>query len=173
MRCIAKSCSDKAFHPHQCVVCLLIVLIVPSPRNPDNDSTPWCYVYKGTQIVWEFCSMPKCPKGTALQKPIYSELKYFSLNHSLLYTWVSSCALEQIGTTNVCWARVSHTEAQHLSLRAALAVCPGTLLLLNASSTMPGDLMHWSRGWAATASAGRYASTIVHVQRFPFCMRKD
>ncbi|XP_034094250.1 tissue-type plasminogen activator isoform X1 [Gymnodraco acuticeps] len=31
-------------------------------RNPDNDSTPWCYVYKGTQIVWEFCSMPKCPK---------------------------------------------------------------------------------------------------------------
>ncbi|KAK1893107.1 Tissue-type plasminogen activator [Dissostichus eleginoides] len=31
-------------------------------RNPDNDSTPWCYVYKGTQIVWEFCSMPKCSK---------------------------------------------------------------------------------------------------------------
>ncbi|XP_010782514.1 tissue-type plasminogen activator isoform X2 [Notothenia coriiceps] len=31
-------------------------------RNPDNDSTPWCYVYKGTQIAWEFCSMPKCPK---------------------------------------------------------------------------------------------------------------
>lgn len=31
-------------------------------RNPDNDSTPWCYVYKGTQIVWEFCSVPKCPE---------------------------------------------------------------------------------------------------------------
>ncbi|XP_019954587.1 tissue-type plasminogen activator isoform X2 [Paralichthys olivaceus] len=31
-------------------------------RNPDKDSTPWCYVYKGTQIVWEFCSMPKCPE---------------------------------------------------------------------------------------------------------------
>ncbi|TDH13028.1 hypothetical protein EPR50_G00052910 [Perca flavescens] len=31
-------------------------------RNPDQDSTPWCYIYKGTQIVWEFCSMPKCPE---------------------------------------------------------------------------------------------------------------
>ncbi|XP_008334358.1 tissue-type plasminogen activator isoform X2 [Cynoglossus semilaevis] len=29
-------------------------------RNPDGDNTPWCYVYKNTQIVWEFCSLPKC-----------------------------------------------------------------------------------------------------------------
>lgn len=36
-------------------------------RNPDNDSTPWCYIYRGTQIVWDFCSLPKCPQGTALQ----------------------------------------------------------------------------------------------------------
>uniref|UniRef100_H3DEQ8 Plasminogen activator n=1 Tax=Tetraodon nigroviridis TaxID=99883 RepID=H3DEQ8_TETNG len=33
-------------------------------RNPDNDSTPWCFVYKGTQIIWEFCSVPKCPEDT-------------------------------------------------------------------------------------------------------------
>ncbi|CAB1428287.1 unnamed protein product [Pleuronectes platessa] len=31
-------------------------------RNPDSDSTPWCYIYKGTQVVWELCSMPKCPE---------------------------------------------------------------------------------------------------------------
>ncbi|XP_078141313.1 tissue-type plasminogen activator isoform X1 [Centroberyx gerrardi] len=31
-------------------------------RNPDNDDTPWCYIYKGTQIDWEFCSLPKCPE---------------------------------------------------------------------------------------------------------------
>ncbi|XP_068559862.1 tissue-type plasminogen activator isoform X3 [Cebidichthys violaceus] len=31
-------------------------------RNPDNDSAPWCYIYKGTQIAWELCSMPKCPE---------------------------------------------------------------------------------------------------------------
>ncbi|XP_034546995.1 tissue-type plasminogen activator isoform X1 [Notolabrus celidotus] len=43
-------------------------------RNPDSDETPWCYIYKGTQISWEACSMPKCPedkyhecvKGTGL-----------------------------------------------------------------------------------------------------------
>uniref|UniRef100_A0A667XZQ1 Plasminogen activator n=1 Tax=Myripristis murdjan TaxID=586833 RepID=A0A667XZQ1_9TELE len=29
-------------------------------RNPDKDDTPWCYVYKGTQVNWEFCSLPKC-----------------------------------------------------------------------------------------------------------------
>ncbi|XP_074495399.1 tissue-type plasminogen activator isoform X4 [Sebastes fasciatus] len=31
-------------------------------RNPDNDNTPWCYIYKGTQIEWEYCSMPTCPE---------------------------------------------------------------------------------------------------------------
>uniref|UniRef100_A0A1A8N1T2 Plasminogen activator, tissue n=1 Tax=Nothobranchius pienaari TaxID=704102 RepID=A0A1A8N1T2_9TELE len=31
-------------------------------RNPDRDSSPWCYIYKGTEIVWDFCSLPKCPK---------------------------------------------------------------------------------------------------------------
>ncbi|XP_072290169.1 tissue-type plasminogen activator isoform X2 [Eucyclogobius newberryi] len=37
-------------------------------RNPDRDSTPWCYIYRGTQVVWEFCSLPKCPedKGCVL-----------------------------------------------------------------------------------------------------------
>lgn len=30
-------------------------------RNPDGDNSPWCYVYRGTQINWEFCSLPKCP----------------------------------------------------------------------------------------------------------------
>ncbi|XP_077570720.1 tissue-type plasminogen activator [Stigmatopora nigra] len=29
-------------------------------RNPSQDSAPWCYTYKGTQINWEFCSLPKC-----------------------------------------------------------------------------------------------------------------
>lgn len=37
-------------------------------RNPDNDSTPWCYIYRGTQVVWEFCSVPKCTEGTAIIK---------------------------------------------------------------------------------------------------------
>ncbi|XP_039906773.1 tissue-type plasminogen activator isoform X1 [Simochromis diagramma] len=29
-------------------------------RNPDGDSSPWCYIYKGTQIEWDFCSLPRC-----------------------------------------------------------------------------------------------------------------
>ncbi|KAL0979265.1 hypothetical protein UPYG_G00182950 [Umbra pygmaea] len=36
-------------------------------RNPDNDSKPWCYVYKRTQIAWEFCKLPSCP---ADQSPV-------------------------------------------------------------------------------------------------------
>src|SRR4029434_1810096 len=32
-------------------------------RNPDADSRPWCYVYKGTQIAWEFCTLPTCATG--------------------------------------------------------------------------------------------------------------
>lgn len=37
-------------------------------RNPDNDSSPWCFIYKGTQILWEFCSVPKCPEGAVSQR---------------------------------------------------------------------------------------------------------
>lgn len=51
-------------------------------RNPDNDSTPWCYIYRGTQIVWEFCSMPKCPEGAALQKA--NKVRFYQLSNSLL-----------------------------------------------------------------------------------------
>ncbi|XP_035641829.1 tissue-type plasminogen activator-like isoform X1 [Oncorhynchus keta] len=36
-------------------------------RNPDNDTKPWCYVYKGNQIVWEFCTLSSCP---ADQRPV-------------------------------------------------------------------------------------------------------
>uniref|UniRef100_A0A3Q4BDK2 Plasminogen activator n=1 Tax=Mola mola TaxID=94237 RepID=A0A3Q4BDK2_MOLML len=32
-------------------------------RNPDHDTSPWCFTYRGTQIVKEFCSLPKCPAG--------------------------------------------------------------------------------------------------------------
>uniref|UniRef100_A0A8C9FW17 Kringle domain-containing protein n=1 Tax=Pavo cristatus TaxID=9049 RepID=A0A8C9FW17_PAVCR len=33
-------------------------------RNPDEDSRPWCYVYKGGKYTWEHCSVPSCSKGT-------------------------------------------------------------------------------------------------------------
>lgn len=36
-------------------------------RNPDGDSGPWCYVYKGTQIAWEFCTLPSCPADPTLE----------------------------------------------------------------------------------------------------------
>ncbi|XP_074837976.1 tissue-type plasminogen activator [Carettochelys insculpta] len=32
-------------------------------RNPDEDSKPWCHVYKGGQYSWEYCSTPACLKG--------------------------------------------------------------------------------------------------------------
>ncbi|XP_075592912.1 tissue-type plasminogen activator isoform X1 [Balearica regulorum gibbericeps] len=31
-------------------------------RNPDEDSRPWCYIYKGGKYIWEHCSVPSCSK---------------------------------------------------------------------------------------------------------------
>ncbi|XP_063031474.1 tissue-type plasminogen activator isoform X2 [Melospiza melodia melodia] len=31
-------------------------------RNPDEDSRPWCYIYKGGRYTWEHCSVPSCSK---------------------------------------------------------------------------------------------------------------
>ncbi|KAK9971139.1 hypothetical protein ABG768_027030 [Culter alburnus] len=33
-------------------------------RNPDGDLSPWCHVYKGSQLTWELCDVPKCPRKT-------------------------------------------------------------------------------------------------------------
>ncbi|KAJ8414134.1 hypothetical protein AAFF_G00067320 [Aldrovandia affinis] len=39
-------------------------------RNPDGDLGPWCHVYKGPQLTWEHCDIPKCVRrpwgGTTL-----------------------------------------------------------------------------------------------------------
>lgn len=50
-------------HDENVVVCFFSKF-----RNPDHDSNPWCYIYRGTQVAWEFCSVPKCTEGTAFKK---------------------------------------------------------------------------------------------------------
>ncbi|NXU83203.1 TPA protein, partial [Xiphorhynchus elegans] len=32
-------------------------------RNPDEDSRPWCYIYKEGKYTWEHCSVPSCSKA--------------------------------------------------------------------------------------------------------------
>lgn len=100
---------------------------------------------------------PNVKKVQLIKKPI----SWNTINQpfNCFNTWFLCVFLEQTSTKNVRRAMVNHTEAQYLSLGTAFAVCHGTLLLLNARSTMLGDLMLWSRGWAATASAGTHATT--------------
>ncbi|XP_066570257.1 tissue-type plasminogen activator isoform X2 [Amia ocellicauda] len=31
-------------------------------RNPDRKGRPWCYVYRGRQLTWEYCDIAKCPE---------------------------------------------------------------------------------------------------------------
>ncbi|TRY96768.1 hypothetical protein DNTS_014492 [Danionella cerebrum] len=35
-------------------------------RNPDGDLGPWCHVYKGSQLTWELCEVPKCWKPSSI-----------------------------------------------------------------------------------------------------------
>ncbi|XP_009899932.2 tissue-type plasminogen activator isoform X2 [Dryobates pubescens] len=35
-------------------------------RNPDEDSRPWCYIYKGGKYSWEHCSVPSCSKAGSI-----------------------------------------------------------------------------------------------------------
>ncbi len=84
--------------------------------------------------------MPKCPEGTALQKSKQAERLIINQCIALTLVFIL-CFSEQISTESVCRALACHTEAQRLSLRAALVVSRGTLLLSSARSTMLGDLM--------------------------------
>uniref|UniRef100_A0A671MTF6 Plasminogen activator n=1 Tax=Sinocyclocheilus anshuiensis TaxID=1608454 RepID=A0A671MTF6_9TELE len=38
-------------------------------RNPDGDLGPWCHVYKGSQLTWELCDVPKCSCGQRTEAP--------------------------------------------------------------------------------------------------------
>lgn len=120
-------------------------------RNPDGDSAPWCYIYRGTQVNWEFCSLPKCREGTARSK---RSKQKSSKSDSLDRSDTSFLCFEQTGSRSACRAWVSRTEAPRLWPGAALAACPGTPPHWSASPTTLGDLMRWIWGWPATTSAG-------------------
>ncbi|XP_055969067.1 coagulation factor XII [Sorex fumeus] len=33
-------------------------------RNPDNDTRPWCFIWMGDRLTWEYCRVPQCqPRG--------------------------------------------------------------------------------------------------------------
>ena len=49
-------------------------------RNPDNDTRPWCFIWKGDQLSWNYCRLAPCqaaarhghfplPSPSAVQKP--------------------------------------------------------------------------------------------------------
>uniref|UniRef100_A0A8C6DZW3 Coagulation factor XII n=1 Tax=Moschus moschiferus TaxID=68415 RepID=A0A8C6DZW3_MOSMO len=49
-------------------------------RNPDNDTRPWCFIWKGDRLSWNYCRLAPCPAAagheyfplpspSALQKP--------------------------------------------------------------------------------------------------------
>lgn len=40
-------------------------------RNPDNDTRPWCFVWSGDRLSWEYCLLAQCqaPTRTALWDP--------------------------------------------------------------------------------------------------------
>ncbi|XP_078006411.1 coagulation factor XII isoform X3 [Phascolarctos cinereus] len=36
----------------------------PYCRNPDNDTSPWCFVHAGPRMSWEYCSLATCQQPT-------------------------------------------------------------------------------------------------------------
>lgn len=38
-------------------------------RNPDNDTRPWCFVWSGNRLSWEYCLLPQCPAAPQTQPP--------------------------------------------------------------------------------------------------------
>lgn len=33
-------------------------------RNPDNDTRPWCFVWSGNRLSWEYCDLKRCQAPT-------------------------------------------------------------------------------------------------------------
>ncbi|XP_038840476.1 tissue-type plasminogen activator-like isoform X1 [Salvelinus namaycush] len=90
-------------------------------RNPSDDTKPWCHVYKGTQIAWEFCTLSSCPADqspvecvqgagqtyrgtTAITKRGYSCLAWDSplITHKFYNAWRSEARELGLGSHNFC-----------------------------------------------------------------------
>lgn len=41
-------------------------------RNPDNDTRPWCYVWSGDRLSWDYCDLEQCQMPT-LTSPVSPE----------------------------------------------------------------------------------------------------
>ncbi|XP_015982875.2 tissue-type plasminogen activator isoform X2 [Rousettus aegyptiacus] len=83
-------------------------------RNPDEDSKPWCYVFKAGQYTSEFCSVPACSKEKNGDCYFGKGLAYRG-THSLTTSgasclpWSSKILLDKIYTARM-------TNAQTLGL---------------------------------------------------------
>lgn len=42
----------------------LTVLPLEIFRNPDNDTRPWCYVWSGDRLSWDYCDLEQCQTPT-------------------------------------------------------------------------------------------------------------
>lgn len=51
-------------------------------RNPDNDTRPWCFVWSGDRLSWEYCLLAQCQapvRGTLQAPPVYQDSPLLSL----------------------------------------------------------------------------------------------
>ncbi|XP_069892583.1 coagulation factor XII isoform X1 [Dipodomys merriami] len=39
-------------------------------RNPDNDTRPWCFVWSGDRLIWEYCDLAPCPSPSPPSLPL-------------------------------------------------------------------------------------------------------
>uniref|UniRef100_A0A8D0SZA2 Coagulation factor XII n=1 Tax=Sus scrofa TaxID=9823 RepID=A0A8D0SZA2_PIG len=39
-------------------------------RNPDNDTRPWCFVWRGDQLSWQYCRLARCQAPIGEAPPI-------------------------------------------------------------------------------------------------------
>ncbi|XP_013011708.1 coagulation factor XII [Cavia porcellus] len=58
-------------------------------RNPDNDTRPWCFVWMGNRLSWEYCDLAQCqypPQPTATPHDRFEHPKLPSSRLSILQT---------------------------------------------------------------------------------------
>nr|KAF6348417.1 coagulation factor XII [Myotis myotis] len=44
-------------------------------RNPDNDTQPWCFVWSGNRLSWEYCDLARCQAPTLSAPQTQSPLR--------------------------------------------------------------------------------------------------